>query len=55
MLAHAAAGVRITVTLRTHVYTVLGPTTDMFDWLDRTIRNSAVAHFASQMHLRMLD
>ena len=54
MFEHADAGVHITVTLRTHVYTVLGPTADMFDWLDRVIRNNAVAHFVSQMHPPML-
>ena len=55
MFEHADAGVHITVTLRTHVYTVLGPTADMLDWLDRVIHNNAVAHFVSQMHPRMLS
>ena len=55
MFELADAGVYTTITLRTHVYTVQGPTADKFDWLDRMMLNNAVAHVVSQMHPRMLS
>ena len=54
MVEHDEAGVHITVTLLTDVYTVHGPTpSNKFGWLNRMIVNDAVAHYVSHNQHRV--